>query len=1180
LTRRFLALLGEVEKPEQIVAITFTKAAAAEMRHRILFELENESAPAGPASADRLSMAALARRAFVRSESLGWQLLELPARLRISTIDSLCQELAVQQPLFSGFGGSLRVAEWPDELYHRAARRALDLADENRSELQSAIESLLLWRDNDWLEVEKLLVEMLRKRDSWMHAFVLESEPDWDDLRRRLETPFVEAIRVAILGLDGLLDQVQLPDVRGEAFALMRYAHQNEESVHGDLARLARFPSASAPYANPEDLEDALVAYRSLAELMLTKGKARTFRNQFDKRQGFPQGSDREKGRATALINHCRAVEGLQGALAQAGGLPSARFSAEEWQIVRACFVLLRKVAAELRVEFAEAGTVDFTEVAQIAQRVLTGEDGLPSDAAIAYADGIHHLLVDEFQDTSRRQHRLVASLVGAWPGTEGRSVFVVGDPLQSIYSFRDADAELFSRVRDIGLELPGGEKLRLDPVLLQANFRTQPALVGEVNDMFARMFARPDGSGITFSAAIPARQGIVDLFPRLNLHTRFSPQISSGDSLSAESRAKKVATRLARQVALSAQTREIVELIGNYSRDIEAARAAGGKFRIAVLGRTRRALEPIAAALRKAAIRFRAIELEPLCDMPEVLDALALGRAFLNPLDRVAWLGILRAPWCGLSLRELHLVAGTEDGAAATQGPVAQKIAERLDLLSSESRAAVARLLDLAASGPSLASFTPTRTVGTWLEEMWLRAGGPLCVGPGGQANLNRLWRCLDQLPKGGEDFVGPALDRALEALKAMPDPSADPDLGVQLMTIHRSKGLEFEVVIVPELQALTPAMRGGLLSWMERDPPVEDRSGSPAEFLIAPLQTKGAERSQARLWVDRLMRDREQQEMRRILYVAATRAREDLHLFARPGYRESPAGPHLNTPPGNCLLATAWPAIETTVRAYFEDQRPALRAVSTRGLEGRNGARPAALSDADNPLEIHRLPPDIQIRSRQIAGKASPDANPGEPGGAEIFARHEGGIASRTLGSAVHALLEELARLYQTSLPDEAARALGHFLPRITSRIRAAGLAPAAAQSVADHALRIARKAASDPAGRWILSPHGAAASEASWSGVVSEAVRSVRVDRVFRAGLEPFVDGDQALWIIDYKTAQDERLGPGKPASDLRTLFAQQLEAYASILRQSIDKRLPIHAGLYYPRLEFFDWWKVEA
>jgi ATP-dependent exoDNAse (exonuclease V) beta subunit len=166
-----------------------------------------------------------------------------------------------------------------------------------------------------------------------------------------------------------------------------------------------------------------------------------------------------------------------------------------------------------------------------MALRVLKGEDELPSDAAIAVADGIHHLLVDEFQDTSRRQHKLIGSLVAAWPEPEGRTVFVVGDPMQSIYFFRDADAELFPRVRHVGLELPTGEALKLDFVPLSSNFRTAPKLVERLNQAFRQIFAISDGSGIELSEAQPARDGASDREPRFRLHLDFIPQTVKANS-------------------------------------------------------------------------------------------------------------------------------------------------------------------------------------------------------------------------------------------------------------------------------------------------------------------------------------------------------------------------------------------------------------------------------------------------------------------------------------------------------------------------------------------------------------------------------------------------------------------------------------------------------------------------
>ena len=128
LTRRFLRLLVEIEDPAKIVAITFTKAAAAEMRHRILAKLENAATQPEPAADDAFSMEALAHRAFVHSQVLGWNLLDQPAQLRISTIDSFCRDIALQQPLLSGLGDGLDIFENPEELYRRASRRTTSTA--------------------------------------------------------------------------------------------------------------------------------------------------------------------------------------------------------------------------------------------------------------------------------------------------------------------------------------------------------------------------------------------------------------------------------------------------------------------------------------------------------------------------------------------------------------------------------------------------------------------------------------------------------------------------------------------------------------------------------------------------------------------------------------------------------------------------------------------------------------------------------------------------------------------------------------------------------------------------------------------------------------------------------------------------------------------------------------------
>jgi ATP-dependent exoDNAse (exonuclease V) beta subunit len=1328
LTRRFLSLLTQVEDSNQIVAITFTKAAAAEMRHRILSKLEEAAvepeggggfnpriepselarALAPEENSDPFSIESLAQRALAHSQALGWNLLDQPAQLRISTIDSFCRDLALQQPLLSGLGDGLGIYGQPEELYRRAARQALQQIDGADPALRSAIEALLLWRDNNWQEMENLLVEMLQSRDRWMHDFVLEREQDWDALRERLERPFAKAIEQSLTGLGHLFDQV--PGSRDESLALARFAcRQGASALFQPLAELPDFPSG---FTNADALEEAHSAYLCLAELLLTKEGS--LRKQVTKNLGFPADRKPEKAQILDLIARLAAIPALESSLAAVRTLPPPRYADEDWQIVRACFTLLRNAAAQLKVVFAEAGAVDYTEVAQIALNVLKGADNQPSDAAIAVADGIHHILVDEFQDTSRRQHQLLRLLIAAWPEREGRSCFVVGDPMQSIYFFRDADAELFPRVKANGLEIPSAEPLIFDPVDLTSNFRTTKPLVTALNRIFTQVFAENDGSGVTFSPADPARipsschperaqrvegpavalpgeqvagapglasetwdtksakrgpsllpegwdtksakrgstmlpetwdtksakrgpsllpetwdtesakrgssllpEGAVENSPgqvrsggrspgnaerlgstspvgasetpaespsNFELHINFTSQMPRNKPTSLDGADDQDAPQ-------ASQIAEIVALIQSRADRMEQARAAGENYRIAVLGRTRNALAPIAQALREAKIPFRAVDLEKLSARPEVLDALALARALLNPLDRVSWLGILRAPWCGLSLSDLHILASADDPELLAR-PVPGLLTERISLLSKEGRQAANRVLEVLSAVPALRFAQPAASLGTWLEQVWLRLGGAQCVDPAAHANLDLLWQCLDSLPNGEQDLLGPALDAALKTLTAQPDPQAGSECGVHLMTIHKSKGLEFEVVIVPELQAGSARGKSKMLSWLERGLPPEDTAYQPdgsqevTEFLVAPLQSKGADRGTAKQWVDRVYRQRESQETRRILYVAATRARDELHLFARPACKQDKNGDWTLAEPKDSLLATAWPALHQEIEERFDAWKvaiPELEANLGDDTKAASGIIESLAASATSnlvvmpapakPTHLRRLPADFKLTS-----SGAPGPSPLGTGDSNFYTRHQGGLLSRALGTAVHSLLESLAHLRRNNAWEESRPALQQLQPRITARIRAAGIDPSKAADLAAEALRLVLAASNDPTGNWILSPHPEDSSEVRWTGVVAGVLRTVQVDRLFRAGLNPLSAGNQAWWIVDYKTAHADTPSPAAALPQLRATFAPQLEAYAEVLRNLHGTDAPLRAGLYYPRMLLFDWWEI--
>jgi ATP-dependent helicase/nuclease subunit A len=507
---------------------------------------------------------------------------------------------------------------------------------------------------------------------------------------------------------------------------------------------------------------------------------------------------------------------------------------------------------------------------------------------------------------------------------------------------------------------------------------------------------------------------------------------------------------------------------------------------------------------------------------------------------------------------------------------PVGELLAERLRLLGFEGQTRARRVLEAVESAPALRAALPNATLGTWLEQVWLRLGGADCVDATARANLDLLWNILDSLPNGEQDLLAPTLDQALERLTAMPDPEASSDYGVQLMTIHKSKGLEFETVIVPEIQARRKQGQRRLLSWLERGLAEPDEHGEITEFLVAPLQSKGAQRSAAKAWVDRMILEREKQEDRRILYVAATRARGELHLFAQPAYRAAHDGSLTLCPPKTSLLATAWPALEDTARERFEAWKAA-RAISTPEPSIVEAiAAEAAVTPLAKPTILHRLPGDYkppQTTSRDISAFSRTP-------GARLYERHEGGMLTRAFGIAVHRYMEELARKNANHDREDAQSTLEKLAPSIISRLRALGIDKSSAREIGLDALAIVAKALKDPVCLWILSPHADAASEVRWVGVMDGELQTVQADRVFRAGAAPRSPGAHTWWIVDFKTAQIGIANAGDAAAKLRPLFAQQLEAYAAVLRNLRREDAAICAGLYYPRAMMFDWWEIKS
>jgi len=370
LIQRYLLLLAHVDHPEEVVAVTFTKKAAGEMRERVLEALAAAQAGKIPASEHEKLTLELASAALLRDTHAGWRVAENPVRLRIQTIDSLCAALTRQMPMLSRFGSQPESIEDAAELYLEAARATVGLVEGDEAVARD-IELLLTHLDNDVARIETLLADMLKRRDHWLrHVHGRE--------RAELESALQSARRAALECVDELVPA----DARAELISLADYA----------LGNLGGGPVAGG-----------IDAWSALAGVLLTdKGE---WRKRLTKAEGFPSGKTAQpwKDRALALLEMLGAHDELRVAFADIRNLLPAHYSDGQWEVLSAIMRLLPRAVVQLRLVFQSRGQVDFTEVAHGAVAAL-GDAEAPSDLALALDYRIRHLLIDEFQDTSISQ--------------------------------------------------------------------------------------------------------------------------------------------------------------------------------------------------------------------------------------------------------------------------------------------------------------------------------------------------------------------------------------------------------------------------------------------------------------------------------------------------------------------------------------------------------------------------------------------------------------------------------------------------------------------------------------------------------------------------------------------------------------------------------------------------------
>lgn len=1057
LTQRYLNLLAHVQQPENILAITFTRKAAHEMRERIINSLRCADKKK-PSETHKLQTWQLAKAALAQDLQQNWQLTQNHHRLRIITIDSLSAFLSRQTPLLSGIDFNSQVTERANALYQQATDQLLKSADQDDNIMQ-ALHNCLLQLDNNIPLLQQLFQDLLAKRDQWL-GHLMPHYSDRNALKQQLEDHLNDVVMQRIQAVQQSLSHEQLLAL----VELSAFAKENLPASH----ILNQFEPIDL---TPDDSIDDIHHWLSFSELLLTK--TNDWRKQVTKREGFPANCKPQKQAILELIKSLSANEGALQAWIDLRNAPAANYSLQQWKVLDSLITVLPQLVAQLHWVFQQFHQIDFCELGLAAQRAL-GDEQNATDLALYLDYKIQHLLIDEFQDTSTSQYNLISQVIREWQPNDGHSLFLVGDPMQSIYRFRQAEVGLFLQTQQDGIA-----QLNPTPLFLSRNFRSNAALVNWFNNSFNTIFPKQpsiNSGAVSYrhaeANATPEDQQAVTWYQVDNINDEATPST-------------------------------IVTIINNLQETSDKS--------IAVLVQTRLQAKIIINAFTTNNIKYQASDIDALISYPEICDWLTLLRALSHPADRIAWLAMLRCPVIALELADCLAIAQH-----SKSKPIWSTLLdyESIDI-SPYAKQRLSAVVD-AITNYYLQQGRQSHNEN--IAAAWHNLGFDQYYSD--SAQQRRIDQVLNKISD--ENSYNLDINQLEQSLSSQYDqaPASD-ERAVQIMTIHKSKGLEFDHVILPYCDRKPARDSQSLLLWQQLH-----YSNHHSELVLAPI--KSPEQQSDSIY--RFCQQQEQQklnhEFARVLYVAVTRAKTSLHVISKQ-----------EKPPKGSFAAL----LKGYIHHKIDHESNQIDHTST--------------SDTVEPPRLKRVenPPAYDCGNTHLQLLPNCDSAPQLALKQIEASQHE----KREIGIVIHQQLYQLATQAHQDINTD----------NIRMQCQQQGIPPNQINTSTKLVLSTLEQVLNDPRGIWLLKSHQDGHAEYELNYRKAGKIHQSIIDRTF-------IEND-IRWIVDYKSAMPvDQQSEHEFLQQQKESYIDQLSHYGN-LYSSMEAR-EIRCALYFPRcLLWLEW-----